>query len=350
MLTGVSRSTADGILAAAAPLVLVLGMGSALAQDTVVVVGSDGKSPVTRQGQIVDYTGTELRLKTAAGREEPIPAARVLDVKTDWVADHLRAGELRKSGQLAEAIRAYQQAKEREPRAWARRQIMADLTTCYAESGRFDLAGDEFLAIVASDPSTRHLAVMPLAWRPFPPDAALESRAAAWLASGAKSPAARVLGASWLLPTKRRAEAIDALEQLAAARGAGDGRLASLADVQLWRTKLVTARPDDVARWKAAVAQMPAEIQGCSWFVVGEALARQGQAEGAALAYLQVPLVHGQQRVMAADALVAAGKQLESLKRPQQAAGLYREVLDDYAACPAASEAASRLKMLENSP
>lgn len=346
-----SRSRSSCTWAGAVLLVLAAATRAVTAQDTVVVIGSDGKTPVTRQGQIVDYKGTELRLKTAAGREEPIPSARVLDIKTEWVADHLRAIELRQSGKLADAIRAYQQAKEREPRAWARRQIMAELTACYAESGRFDLAGNEFLAIVESDPATRHVAVMPLAWRSFPLDAALESRAAAWLASADKSSAAGLLGASWLLSTSRRAQAIAALEQLALARGKeDDARLASLADVQLWRTKLVSAKPDDVARWKAVAAQMPAEIQACGWFVVGEALARLGQAEEAALAYLRVPLVHGQQRVMAADALVAAGKQLETLERRQQAAGLYREVLADYAACPAASEASSRLKMIADKP
>jgi len=346
----VSRSVAC-CLAAGIALTLAMATCAANAEDTVIVVGSDGKTPVTRQGQILDYTGTELRLKTAAGREEPISAARVLDFKTTWTDNHRRADELRKSGKLPEAIDAYMRAKESEPRAWARRQIMAELTTCYAESGRFDLAGDEFLAIVISDPSTNHLALMPLAWRAFPPDAALESRAAAWLALRAKSPAAGLLGASWLLSTSRRAEAITALEQLAVSRGAGhDSRLASLADVQLWRTRLVTARPEDVTRWKASATQMPAEIQACAWFVVGEALARQGQADEAALAYLRVPLVHSQQRVMSADALVAAGKQLESLDRVEQAAGLYREVLEAYAACPAASEATSRLKTLSAKP
>ena len=289
-----------------------------------------------------------MRLKTASGREEPIPAARVVEVKTNWTADYLRALELRRSGKLSDAIRACQEAKASESRAWARRQIMAELTSCLAESGRFDQAGDEFLAMVASDPSTRHLAVMPLAWRPFPPDAALESRATAWLAMDKKSPAAVVLGASWLLSTSRRADAIAALEQVSLMRGAGnDERLAGLADVQLWRTRLVTAKADEVARWKRAVAAMPAEVQACGWFVVGEALSRLKQAEDAALAYLQVPLVHGQQRVMAADALVAAGKQLEALKRGDQAAGLYRGVLTDFANCPAANEASSRLKLLE---
>jgi TolA-binding protein len=49
---------------------------------------------------------------------------------------------------------------------------------------------------------------------------------------------------------------------------------------------------------------------------------------------------------MAADALVAAGEQLEKLGRKDQAAGLYREVLADYSTCPAASEARARLGKL----
>jgi TolA-binding protein len=120
-----------------------------------------------------------------------------------------------------------------------------------------------------------------------------------------------------------------------------------LADIQLWRTKIVTAKADEVARWQTAIEKMPAEVQAGGWFLLGEAKARLGQAEEASLAYLRVPLVHGRPRAMGADALVAAGEQLEKLDRKEQAAGLYREVLADYATCPAASEAQARLSKLK---
>jgi tetratricopeptide (TPR) repeat protein len=332
-------------------LILILLPLTASAQDTVIVTGADGKTPVTRYGEIVDYTGAELTLKTSAGRRDPIPRSRILEIKTIWLADHLRGRELRSSGKLEAAIEAYREAKNREQRPWARRQIQSELTECYAESGRFDLAGEEFLAIVAADPLTHHLAVMPLAWRPFPPDAAVEARAAAWLSSDTQSPAATILGASWLLSTSRRGEAIQALAEVAESRGReSDERMSQLAQVQLWRTRLVTAKADEVARWKAAALRMPPEVAACGWYVIGEALARHKQPEEAALAYMRVPLVHGQQRVMSADSLVAAGEQLETLGRSDQAAGLYREVLADYAACPAAREAQSRLAALAKSP
>ena len=329
--------------------VLALLPTSAMAQDTVVVTGADGKTPVTRYGQIVDYSGTELTLQTSPARRDAIPSRRVIEIKTTWLADHLLGRQQRSSGKLEAAVEAFQAAKNREQRPWACRQIQAELTGCYGESSRFDLAGEEFLSIMKADPATPHMAVMPVAWRPFPPDAALESRAATWLASG--TPAARILGASWLLSTSRRGEAIVALEQLAVVRGPQyDERLAQLAQVQLWRTKLATVKAEEVARWQKAVENMPAEVAACGWYVLGEALARHKQREEAALAFLRVPLVHNQQRAMAADSLVAAAEQLTSLERGEQAAGLYREVLADYAACPAAREARARLEALSKSP
>jgi tetratricopeptide (TPR) repeat protein len=329
---------------ACALVALALGTSSVFAQDAVIIAGQEGRPPVTRRGEIVELTGTELRLKTAAGRIEPIPRERVVELTTKWTEAHAHGDALRQAGKLDEAITAYQQAKEQESRPWARRQIAAAMVGCYVESGRFDLAGDEFLTIVAADPTTQHFDVIPLAWRSFPPDAVLEARAEKWLAAGQRNPVAALLGASWLLSTSRRAAAIEVLEELSSRRGLGeDQRLAQLANVQLWRSKIVTAAAGDVSRWKAAVERMSAETQGSGWYVVADALARLGQHEEAALAYLRVPILHGQQRVMAADALVAAGKQLESLGRSAQAAGLYREVLRDFAFTPAAGEAKARL-------
>ena len=127
--------------AATISLLIVL-VASACAEDSVLLVGNDGRTTVQRQGEIIDYTGKALRFKTAAGREESIAAERVVEIKTTWVADHLIGREKRKNGRLEEAIEAYQQAKEREQRPWALRQIMAEVVACHAELGRFYLAGD----------------------------------------------------------------------------------------------------------------------------------------------------------------------------------------------------------------
>ncbi|MCE9525474.1 MAG: tetratricopeptide repeat protein [Planctomycetales bacterium] len=312
------------------------------AEDTVTfLTGKDAKTRTNRTGEIVEYTGESLQLKSSSGRIENVPAARVVDIRTQWIPTHARGDALRAAGKLEEAINAYKQAKRDEPRAWVRRKIMASLVACYAEISRFDFAGDEWLAIASSDPSTLYYNVAPVAWQPLPPNAELQSRATTWLNS--KSPPAQVLGASWLLGGPQRSAAITVLEGLASSKTA-DPRVRSLAQIQLWRTKLVSAKLEDVQRWQTAVEQMPAEVRAGGYFVVGEGLARLNKPEGASLAFLRIPLVHTEQRMMAADALLAAGKQLETLKRSEEAVGLYREVLSGYSRTLAAGEAKAKLE------
>jgi tetratricopeptide (TPR) repeat protein len=322
---------------------VVLRPVNCFAEDTVTLLaGKDAKTRTNRIGEIVEYTGETLQLKSSSGRVENFPTARIIDIRTQWIPAHERGDSLRAEGKLEEALTAYKQAKRDEPRAWVRRRIMASLVGCYAELGRFDFAGDEWLAIVSSDPSTQHYDVIPVAWQSLPPDAALQARAAAWLNS--KAPPAQVLGASWLLGGSQRRGAIEMLDGLVTSKIV-DPRIRALAQIQLWRTKLVSTKPEEVQRWQAAVEQMPAEVRAGGYFVVGEGLARLDQPERAALAFLRIPLVHNQQRTMAADALLAAAKLLqEKLGRSEEAVGLYREVLSGYSRTLAAGEAKAKLE------
>ena len=205
-----------------------------------------------------------------------------------------------------------------------------------------DAAGDEFLGIVASDPLTRHFDIFPVAWRGMALSPPAEARASAWLAAR-RVPFAAVLGASWLLAT-RRSDAVAALDEVAKS---SDARLAGLAAVQLWRTQLVSASVDDLRRWEAQLEKMPAEIQAAGWYVLGDLLARQEQPEAAALAYLKVPILFRQQRLMASDALLAAGRQLEKMSQVGQAEILYRELVHDFPHLAAAKEAQGRLDRLK---
>ena len=290
----------------------------------------------------MEFTGAELRLRTAVGTEEAIPAARVVEFQTRWIPSHEAGRVARSEGRLDDAIAALRQAKRVEARAaWAVRQIMADLTGCYLEADRIDSAGDEFLGILASDPATRHFDVVPVAWRGVALSPTMETRAVAWLAARS-APGAVLLGASWLLAT-RRGEAVAALEEISRST---DPRLSGLAAIQLWRTKIVTATPEDVRRWQAQLEKMPPDIQAAGWYVLGEVLARQEQPQAASLAYLKVPILFRQQRPMAADALLAAGKQLEKMSQSRQAADLYRELVRDFPHLPATKEAAGRLDQL----
>ncbi len=313
---------------------------AATAEDTVILSSaSDPALRIKKTGQILDYTGTELKLRSSLGRDESIPAARIVEVQTPWSAAHSAARENRAAGKLDEALAAFRQAKRDERRPFAVRQIMAELSGTYLELDRIDAAGDEWLAILASDPTTQHFDVMPMAWKAAALAGPAENRAAAWLAVR-DVPAARVLGASWLLAGRYRTEAIAAIDELV--RDA-DPRVSGLAQIQSWRTKLVSATPAETARWQAQLEAMPASVQAAGWYVLGDILARQQQPEQAALAYLKVPLLFGKQRAMAADALLAAGKQLEKMGQAKEASRLFRELAEDYPHLPAGEQAARRL-------
>jgi TolA-binding protein len=89
---------------------------------------------------------------------------------------------------------------------------------------------------------------------------------------------------------------------------------------------------------------MPAPLRAGPYLVLGRALSRSGQSESAALTLLRVPILYRQHYLLAADGLLAAGRELENLQRHDQALGLYAELVREYPATDAAAEARQRLE------
>ena len=319
---------------------LWLGGQFAAAEDVVIArSASDASVRVRRTGEILDYTGTQLTLRTALGRDEIIPASRVVEIQTDWSPSHEKARAARQAGKLNDAVAAFERAKDEDSRPWAQRQIAAELAGTWLEAGQIAAAGDEFLKIAAEDPETLHWDTIPLAWQAVTLDAQSELRAAEWLVD-AKSPVARLLGASWLVGSSRQAEVDAALTSLAENK---DRRIAGLSQIQRWRTRLATASTGDLEQWSRELGAMPRENQAAGWYVLGDGYARHDEPERAAIAYLKPPLVFRQQRALAADGLLAAARQLEKLGQTAEAAGLYREILRDFGHLPPAEEARTGL-------
>ena len=313
---------------------------TAAAEDVVLARSpSDAAVQVRRTGEILDYTGSQLTLRTPLARDEIIPTSRIIDVQTAWSPSHEKARAARRAGKLTDAIEAFEEAKREESRAFAQRQIAADLAGTWLELGKVGQAGQEFLKIAGEDPQTIHFDVLPVAWQAATLDADSERQATEWLADR-QFPVARLLGASWLVGSSRQAEVDAALGELMKSK---DQRLATLAQVQRWRTRLATASTGDLEQWSRDLAAMPAEVQATGWYVLGDGYARHDEPERAALAYLKPPIVFRQQRALAADGLLAAAGQLERLGQRKEAAGLYREILRDFAHLPVAQQAQESL-------
>ena len=323
-------------------VVMAAGLATvAAAQDTVYISSSTGSRGYTKlTGRIVDYTGRELVLETAGGQKRTYPAAKVVKIETPSSRQETDADALSARGEFASAVALYNQARSADSRSWVRRRMTARMVWCYRALGQMRRAGEEFLVLVRSDPDTPYFDCIPLAWVPSQPPQLLEQAAGAWLDRD-DLPAAGLLGASHLMSTASRSKALGRLAQLATY---DDPKIASLAVTQAWRAALATVDERQLASWPRAIERMPEALRAGPYYVLGQALAQRQAWEEAALALLRVPILYGEHRTLAARALLDAGRSLEKLDRPANAARLYRELIQTHPSSAPAGEARSRLE------
>jgi tetratricopeptide (TPR) repeat protein len=316
---------------------------SAAAQDTV-HVSRDRSSGghVQWTGRVLDYTGIELRLKLSSGQEQRFPAGQVVRIETQYTPRQVEADARFARREFRSALDLYAEARATEPREWVRRQITARMVWCYCALGQLEPACREFLVLILSDPTTPYLACIPLAWAPSQASPTLERSAREWLARE-ELPAAVLLGASHLMSSRLRLEALDRLKRLCAGSGS-DEPVALLALAQTWRAAVATADQKQLLAWRDTIERMPEPLRAGPYYVLGQGWAQRQAWDRAALAWLRVPILYPEHRLLAAQALLDAARAMERLDRSEQAAGLYGELVNDYPETPSAAEARARLQ------
>lgn len=315
----------------------LLAAAPAQAQD-VVYYGEDFSRCTRLQGGVIDYNGQELVLAIPGGMERRFPSAGVLKIETKRTAQQEEGDRLFAQGKWQQALRAYMAAETQETRAWVRRELMAQVIWCHHYLDQDHLAGDHFMALLASDPKTPYFDCIPLAWITREASPSLEAKAAQWMQQG--NSAAQLLGASHLLGTSQRAQAIEVLRQL---RFDSDQRVAALARCQLWRTQ-PSINATTLAEWEKNLATVPDSLRAGPYFVLATGYSRQVQPEAAALLYLKVPVLFPKQRRLAARALAEAAQESIRLGREEDARLMQKEILQNYPESPEASEAARLLR------
>lgn len=327
-------------------LVVVLGLVGILlrpaasrGQDTVYLTNPSSSEGVARvTGTIADFSSAGLLIETG-GSSRTFPAENVARIETRRLAAHEQARSLFAAGDFPAALAAYRAARDQETRPWVRREITAEIVWCCRALGQLTAAAGEFLLLVRADPATPHFDCIPLAWYASPQSPQLEQDARNWLRQES-IPAAVLLGASYLLPTELGGAAIDRLQKLTTG---ADKTIAQLAVTQTWRTAVVSADAGRIASWEQTLESMPPRLRAGGYYVVGQAWARSGQWEKAALAMMRIPILYPRDRQLAAKALLDAGTALEKLGRREEALGLYRELLKNYPESPRVAEAQARL-------
>ncbi len=316
------------------------------AQDRVLIQQPAG-SRIPVSGYVEDYTGRELILRLRPNdTARRYPRSEVVEVTTEYTPHHERARKLFAAGNIAEAKQEFTAALNEEDRPWARREILAGQVKCALWNGDYFQAISRFQPIVESDPETFHYGLVPLSWTDDPPSTNVRFDARAWTSPTA-TPLAKLIGASWLLPlSDGTPEAEQTLKRLAREP---DVRIQRLAQMQLWRLKLKRPElvdPREITRWQRTIEELPIELRGGAYFVVGQAWQERQEYELAARAFLWLPLVYDSDRWLCSRACFEAAESLKALGDTTQAANLYSEVVFRYGDTPLGSKAEAAWKAI----
>lgn len=312
--------------------------------DKVVLQLKGSSSRIALSCTVLDYTGEKITVRTKQGSlVRSYDRDEVVEVSTPQTENHVKGLVYFAQGEIDRAVAAFERALIEETRGWVRRDILALLVRCALRRGDYATAGSRFLAVWESDPTTRHFRLIPLTWSPRPLDAGLRNEALGWLVR--QDEAARLMAASHLLgDTRHGPRAEHELDELSSST---DRRIRLLARAQVWRLKAREGgdelTPTELKRWHSRIEDLPEELRGGPYYVLGRGHLARKEYDRAAMALLWVPLVYDHDTLLAARACLEAADCLARIGRTGQAASLYREVTTRFAGTPYAEEAASLL-------
>jgi tetratricopeptide (TPR) repeat protein len=319
-------------------------------QDKVVLTpGGRLSTKVTLTGEILEYNGEILRIRTKLGEEpKEYSSADVVEVRMRQVPLHAKGMELFQQQDYTGAAKALRAAIETEPRTWVRRDILANLVRCHLMQGDYRNAASRFAILLRSDPQTRSFPLIPLIWSRSRPDSAFRSEAQRWLLDENDLPAIRLLGASALLEdAELGVTATATLKELAANK---DRRVGVLAGCQLWRLRLAGRTEinlTELKSWGQRLDSLPEPLRSGPHYLLGRAYASRKEFELAAVHFLWQPLVQPDDHFLASRATLEAADALNAISQLNGAIRLYEEVVERFSGTPAAQEAAGQLKSFQ---
>ena len=293
---------------------------------------------VRLRGEIAEYTGRELRIQNSTGGERTVPTASVVRVEFDRSPDQVSGDEQFAAGDWQLALASYQRAlaANREPRPWVRRQIQSQMIWCHRNLGQWIEAGNHFVQLMASDPATQYFDAIPLVWsdEKLPPE--VIRQAGTWLAAS-EQPVAVLMGASLLIESPSRTEALEKLRGLLANP---DPRVVWLAYAQLWHAGANNATGDQQRSFAGRIETSDESLRAGPYSILGQSLLAT-RPEEATIALMHVPIQFDRERTLSAEALVGTADALEKQHRQEQAVGLYREAAASYSETVAGKRARS---------
>ncbi len=294
------------------------------AQDSVSYQVDPAKPVQTRTGTIVDYNNKILTIKIGDNQRR-IPASQVRQVSTRYTTPHLRGDEQLASKNYVGAIKFFREALDQEPRPWVQRVIQASLVQTLRENGNWLDAAKVFASMLSNESECRFFSAIPVPWLPINPNVNRTVAAEKWM--GDSDEILALMGCSFLMSTMKREQAIERLQKLKQSK---DPRVARIATMQIWRSRMLVADASEVKSWQRKLEKFPEPVRYGGYFVITGAYANNPKLSStsrdlAAVEAMRIPILFPTQHRLSASALHTAAKLLQT-SNPQGAKKILQEL------------------------
>lgn len=258
--------------------------------DQVILKPKGAARPRILQGAIADLKGHSVILRQNDGQVEVVVLRDVHRIEFSKSVDYETGLQAMQQRKWLEAIKSLTAAHREERRPWVRREILGAMAQCYRARREFAECLRTVEQILADDPSSRHVLSLPLVWDERLPAAQRYSADVAQLRS--KSLAERLTAASALLSTEEHRR--QATATLQSVRKESDLTMSQLAELQLWRLKLI--EPEKLAAlevedWQRRLKELDRRVRSPGEFLAGRALMQLHENDRAITCLLWMPLM-----------------------------------------------------------
>lgn len=308
-------------------LALVCRSGMNLCADEVEVWDDKHQKKTRYIGAILEFKQTYLSIELANGALREIPVERISDFVADWGQAFSQAEVLRADFQFKEALPLYRQAFRNHAAVWLRRHNTARQIACLSALGQWVDAADLYIEGLNSvNDDALYLEILPLIWSRQTITPQMVQRASNWV-STENSEITQLLGASWLMDSPKRTDAISTLTRI---ENSNNSNLALLAAAQKWRPLVPTVQESQLQRWQQIILRMPHNLRAGPYYLLAHGFARNDESQNAILNWMRVPIHYPGQYQLSAEALLESARLLDQLEQDKEAVRLLREVTGKY--------------------
>ena len=296
---------------------------------------AEGLRPRVLTGLIEDLSANSVVFRLTSGQTQVLQLRQLRAIRFVRSEVWEEGLSLMQQRRYRAALPKLEQGLSREARPWALREIRGDLAVCQRAAGESQQCLATVEQILESDPETRHILALPLLWdERLVADAGLRVVPADL---SAKSLARQLTAASVLLGDETAG--VQSESTLRSLRRSGRSNFGLLAELQLWRLRLLRGGPEllEAESWQQRSVELDRWTRGPAELLIGRALFRLNEDDRAAVSLLWMPLIAPLDPQHCRRALQDAVEVLQRSGRPVEAAGLQEEIAE-WTVSPAVQE------------